>query len=209
MNKLIELSRDIERSFRGMRLISLMSIVASVIISVGSVTAVLIFAEKQRQQVYVLDQGKSLLLALQTDAIISKELEIKDHVARFHELFFNLSPQAKTINENLDRAFNLADESAYNYSQDLAAKGYYSRIISANMTQQVIVDSVVVSDGIYPYEAKTYARQYVIRESAMTEYSLVSTCRLINTARSEVNPHGLLMEKFTVIENEPIETRKR
>ena len=209
MNKLIELNKDIEKSFRGMRVLSLVSIMVSAIISVGGMTGALIFAERQRHQVYVLDQGKSLLLALQTDAIISKELEIKDHVSRFHELFFNLSPQAKTINENLDRAFNLADESAYKYSQDLAAKGYYSRIISANMTQQVIVESVVVSKDIYPYEVRTYARQYVIRESAMTEYTLVSTCQLINTARSEVNPHGLLMERFTVVENEPTGTRKR
>ena len=71
------------------------------------------------------------------------------------------------------------------------------------------MDSVVVSKDIYPYEVRTYARQYVIRESAMTEYTLVSTCQLINTARSEVNPHGLLMERFTVVENEPTGTRKR
>ena len=66
------------------------------------------YAEKQRQKIYVLDQGKSLLLALQTDAILSKDVEIRDHVTRFHELMFTLSPQKQTIQENLDRAFNLA-----------------------------------------------------------------------------------------------------
>lgn len=209
MNKLLKLNHDIEQSFKGLKLVSLLSIAASVVIAVASVLSSHSFAEKQRQKIYVLDQGKSLLLALQTDAIISKELEIKDHVERFHELFFNLSPQAKAINENLDKALNLSDESAFNYSQDLAEKGYYSRIVSANITQQVIVDSVVVTDRNYPYKVKTYARQYVIRESNMSEYSLVSTCQLIDIPRSDVNPHGLLIEKFQVTENNLIETRKR
>lgn len=209
MNKLLKLNHDIEQSFKGLKLVSLLSIAASVVIAVTSVLSSHSFAEKQRQKIYVLDQGKSLLLALQTDAIMSKELEIKDHVERFHELFFNLSPQAKAINENLDRALNLSDESAFKYSQDLAEKGYYSRIVSANITQQVIVDSVVVTDRNYPYKVKTYARQYVIRESNMSEYSLVSTCQLIDIPRSDVNPHGLLIEKFQVTENNLIETRKR
>lgn len=209
MNKLLKLNHDIEQSFKGLKLVSLLSIAASVVIAVASVLSSQSFAEKQRQKIYVLDQGKSLLLALQTDAIMSKELEIKDHVERFHELFFNLSPQAKAINENLDRALNLSDESAFKYSQDLAEKGYYSRIVSANITQQVIVDSVVVTDRNYPYKVKTYARQYVIRESNMSEYSLVSTCQLIDIPRSDVNPHGLLIEKFQVTENNLIETRKR
>lgn len=209
MNKLLKLNHDIEQSFKGLKLVSLLSIAASVVITVASVLSSHSFAEKQRQKIYVLDQGKSLLLALQTDAIMSKELEIKDHVERFHELFFNLSPQAKAINENLDRALNLSDESAFKYSQDLAEKGYYSRIVSANITQQVIVDSVVVTDRNYPYKVKTYARQYVIRESNMSEYSLVSACQLIDIPRSDVNPHGLLIEKFQVTENNLIETRKR
>lgn len=209
MNKLLKLNHDIEQSFKGSKLVSLLSIAASVVIAVASVLSSHSFAEKQRQKIYVLDQGKSLLLALQTDAIMSKELEIKDHVERFHELFFNLSPQAKAINDNLDRALNLSDESAFKYSQDLAEKGYYSRIISANITQQVLVDSVVVTDRNYPYKVKTYAHQYVIRESNMSEYSLVSTCQLINIPRSDVNPHGLLIEKFQVTENNLIETRKR
>ena len=167
------------------------------------------YAEKQRQKIYVLDQGKSLLLALQTDAILSKDVEIRDHVTRFHELMFTLSPQKQTIQENLDRAFNLADRSAFEYSQDLAEKGYYARLVSANISQQMIVDSVKFVSNSYPYQVRTYARQYVVRESTVSQYSFVSTCQLINAGRSDVNPHGLIIEKFKVIKNDLIETRKR
>ncbi len=209
MNKIKLLTQDIERSFKNVKTLALVAIVTSfsfsIIIGISSIS----FAEKQRQKIYVLDQGKSLLLALQTDAVMSKELEIKDHVTRFHELMFTLSPQKQAINENLDRAFNLADKSAYDYSQDLAEKGYYSSLISANISQQMIVDSVVVNGSSYPYLVKTYARHYVVRESTISEYAFTSSCQLINSTRSDVNPHGLIIEKFQVNKNDLKETRKR
>lgn len=165
MNKIQLLTKDIEKSFKGLNRLTLVCVCLSFIFSLVVGLAALNYAERQREKIYVLDQGKSLLLALQTDAVMSKELEIKDHVSRFHELLFTLSPQKKTIQENLDRAFNLADKSAYEYSQDLAEKGYYSRLVSANISQQMIVDSVVFQGNGYPYQVKTFARQYVIRES--------------------------------------------
>ena len=140
---------------------------------------------------------------------MSKDVEIRDHVTRFHELMFTLSPQKQTIQENLDRAFNLADRSAWEYSQDLAEKGYYSRLISANISQQMIVDSVKFNGNSYPWQVETYARQYVVRESTVSQYSFVSTCQVLEGRRSDVNPHGLLIEKFKVVANDLVETRKR
>lgn len=209
MNKIQLLTKDIEKSFKGLNMLTLVCVCLSFIFSLVVGLAALNYAERQREKIYVLDQGKSLLLALQTDAVMSKELEIKDHVSRFHELMFTLSPQKKTIQENLDRAFNLADKSAYEYSQDLAEKGYYSRLVSANISQQMIVDSVVFQGNGYPYQVKTFARQYVIRESTMSEYAFVSSCQVLNASRSDVNPHGLIIEKFVVLENNLVETRKR
>ena len=209
MNKIRLITNDIEKSFHKLERISTVTVIFSFLFATVAGIMAFSYAEKQRQKIYVLDQGKSLLLALQTDAKMNKELEIKDHVSRFHELMFTLSPQKQSIQENLDRAFNLSDRSAYEYSQDLAEKGYYSRLISANISQQMIVDSVKFEDNSYPYKIRTYARQYVIRESSMSEYSFVSTCQITNIGRSDVNPHGLLIEKFNVIENNLIESRKR
>lgn len=209
MSKIQLLTKDIEKSFKGLNRLTFLCVGLSFIFSLTVGLAALNYAERQREKIYVLDQGKSLLLALQTDAVMSKEIEVRDHVTRFHELMFTLSPQKQTIQENLDRAFNLADRSAYEYSQDLAEKGYYSRLVSANISQQMIVDSVVFQGNGYPYQVKTYARQYVIRESTMSEYAFVSSCQVLNASRSDVNPHGLIVEKFAVLENNLIETRKR
>ncbi len=209
MNKIQLLTQDIEKSFHKLERITAITLILSFMFAAVIGITAFSYAEQQRQKIYVLDQGKSLLLALQTDAIMNKELEIKDHVSRFHELMFTLSPQKRAIQESLDRAFNLSDKSAYAYSQDLAEKGYYARLVSANISQQMIVDSVNLESNSYPYKVRTFARQYVVRESSVSEYSFVSTCQVTNIGRSDVNPHGLLIEKFTVEENNLIESRKR
>ena len=209
MNKILGMTRDIEKSFKKLNSLTLAAVCGSLLFALVIGLYSLSFAEKQRQKIYVLDQGKSLLLALQTDAIMSKDVEIRDHVTRFHELMFTLSPQKQTIQENLDRAFNLADRSAWEYSQDLAEKGYYSRLISANISQQMIVDSVKFVGTGYPWQVETYARQYVVRESTVSQYSFVSTCQILEGRRSDVNSHGLLIEKFKVVKNDLVETRKR
>lgn len=206
---ILGITKDIEKSFRRQSLLTVVAVGGSLLLAIVVGLSALSFAEKQRSKIYVLDQGKSLLLALQTDAILSKDVEIRDHVTRFHELMFTLSPQKQTIQENLDRAFNLADRSAFEYSQDLAEKGYYARIVSANISQQMLVDSVVFAGSGYPWQVRTYARQYVVRESKVSLYSFVSTCQVLEGRRSDVNPHGLLIEKFKVIQNDLIETRKR
>ena len=209
MNKILGITKDIESSFKRLSSLTLVSVAGSLIFALVVGLYALSFADKQRQKIYVLDQGKSLLLALQTDAIMSKDVEIRDHVTRFHELLFTLSPQKQTIQENLDRAFNLADRSAWEYTQDLAEKGYYARLISANISQQMIVDSVKFVGNGYPWQVETYARQYVVRESTVSQYSFVSTCQVLDGRRSDVNPHGLLIEMIKVVKHDLVETRTR
>ena len=57
--------------------------------------------------------------------------------------------------------------------------------------------------------ATTYARQQIIRQSNITERSLVTTCRLLNASRSDDNPNGFTIEGFTIIENKDLQTIKR
>lgn len=162
------------------------------------------FAEAQRQKIYVLDGGKSLMLALSQDLSQNRPVEAREHVKRFHELFFTLSPDKNAIESNVKRALFLVDKSAFAYYKDLTEKGYYNRIISGNINQTIAVDSVSCNFDSYPYKVATYARQMIIRESNITERSLVTRCNLINSVRSDNNPHGFIMETFEIVENRDI-----
>jgi conjugative transposon TraK protein len=66
------------------------------------------------------------------------------------------------------------------------------------------VDSISCNFDTYPYKALTYARQLIIRESNITERSLVTRCNLINSVRSDNNPHGFTMEAFEILENKDL-----
>ena len=201
--------KNIETSFRQIRLYSIIFLVLCSVVVVWSVYSSYDFAEKQREKIYVLDGGKSLMLALSQDLSQNRPAEAREHVRRFHELFFTLSPDKSAIEHNVKRALLLADKSAYNYYSDFAEKGYYNRIISGNINQVLKVDSVVCNFDTYPYQARTYAKQMIIRASNVTERSLVTTCRLLNSSRSDDNPNGFTIEGFTIIENKDLQTVKR
>ena len=201
--------KNIETSFRQIRLFGIVFLVVCLAIVGYSVWSAYSFAEAQRQKIYVLDGGKSLMLALSQDLSQNRPVEAREHVKRFHELFFTLSPDKSAIEGNIKRALLLADRSAFNYYTDFAEKGYYNRIISGNVNQVVQVDSVACNFDTYPYKISTYARQTIIRESNVTERSLVTRCNLLNSVRLDNNPHGFIIEAFEIIENKDIKVRKR
>ena len=156
---------NIETSFRQIRLFALVFICLCALVTGFAVWNSYSFAEKQRQKIYVLDNGKSLMLALSQDMAQNRPVEAKSHVKRFHELFFTLSP----------------DKGA----------------------------SVKCDFDQYPYKVNTYARQLIVRESSLTVRSLVTSCRLLNATRSDNNPHGFIIEAFTITENKNLQTIKR
>ncbi|WP_290382629.1 conjugative transposon protein TraK [uncultured Muribaculum sp.] len=201
--------KNIETSFRQIRLFGIVMVSLCSLVAILSVVFSLRFAEKQREKIYVLDNGKSLMLALSQDMSQNRPAEAREHVRRFHELFFTLSPDKSAIEHNINRALILADKSAYNYYSDFTEKGYYNRVIAGNINQVAQVDSVVCDFNEYPYIAKTYARQLIIRQSNVTERTLVTVCKLLNSSRSDDNPNGFTIEGFTILENKDIRTVKR
>ena len=200
---------NIESSFRQIRLFGIVFVCMCCAVMCYSVWKAYGFAELQREKIYVLDQGKSLMLALSQDLSQNRPVEAREHTRRFHELFFTLSPDKDAIESNVRRSLFLADKSAYNYYKDLSEKGYYNRVISGNINQTVEIDSMKCDFDQYPYRVDTYARQLIVRESSLTVRSLVTTCRLLNATRSDNNPHGFIMEAFTITENKDLQTIKR
>lgn len=163
---------------------------------------------KANSQIYVLDQGRSLI-ALQSEGAQTRDQEARAHVTMFHMLFFNNAPNDESIRMNIDRALKLCDRSANTYYSDLNDRGFYNRLIQGNIVEQIVVNKVEVDLGVYPYKAHVYAMHYFIHENSMEAFEFESTCELINVERSESNTNGFLMEKFMVIKNERVAERSR
>lgn len=149
------------------------------------------------------------MLALPQDLQQNRPVEAREHVRRFHELFFSLSPDKDAIEGNINRALLLADKSALSCYRDLQEAGYYNRLIAGNVIQRIAIDSMQCDFGSYPYRIKTFARQQIVRESVVTERSLITSCCLVDVSRSDNNPQGFLIERFTIVENKNLGTHDR
>ena len=201
--------KNIQTAFSQIRLYIIVFAVLCMGITIYALYASYRFAREQREKIYVLDQGKSLMLALSQDATRNRPVEAREHVRRFHELFFSIAPDKDAIEQNMARAFALCDKSAFDYYKDLAEKGYFNSAISGNVNQRVEVDSIQCDFNVYPYVVTTYARMFIVRPSNVTERNLITTCTLQNAVRSDNNPQGFLMEQFMVRQNQDLQTYKR
>ena len=103
--------KKIETSFRQIRTMGIVFVSLCALVTGYALWSSYRFAERQREKIYVLDNGKSLILALSQDLSQNRPVEAKEHIRRFHELFFTLSPDKAAIESNIRRALFLCDES--------------------------------------------------------------------------------------------------
>ena len=96
--------KNIETAYQQLRRYSMAFLGLCALITVVAVWRSYSYAEKQRQKIYVLDNGKSLMLALSQDLWQNRPVEAREHVKRFHELFFTLAPDKAAIESNVNRA---------------------------------------------------------------------------------------------------------
>ena len=102
---------NIESSFRRIRLMLAVFTGCCALVTGYALWSSYRFAERQREKIYVLDGGKSLMMALSQDLSQNRPAEAREHVRRFHELFFSLSPQKDAIGHNINRALQWQDHS--------------------------------------------------------------------------------------------------
>lgn len=209
MENVIKYFENIESGFRKMKFLTLAVIGVSALVALSAVFLAMSSSEKSRSEIFIVDGSGAALHATSAPDGAEKDLEVEDHLVRFHELMFNLSPSEESIKRNIDRALVMSDRSAYDYWRDMSERGFYQRIVSANISQQIVVDSVKTNLNTYPYEALTFGKLYLIRESNITAYQFESACRLVNVERSKTNPHGLMIEKFMVRRNDNLGTKRR
>lgn len=208
MDKIVKYFGGIDQELSSRRQLSYAVLVVSAIVVTLTVALSLHFVQQSRSAVYVVDKGSTIMATI-ADGSAQRDLEVEDHVRRFHELLFNLAPSTESQKRNLEQALHMADRSAYDWWQDQSESGYYSRLVSANITQQIQIDSVQFSMQQYPYPARLFGKVFLTRESNITAYDFVSECRLSDVPRSRSNPHGLMVEKFTVKRYESLGSRKR
>lgn len=187
-----------ERYFKRTRIITIIALVTMGLIALTATAMSYINAREYSKRIYIVDKNKQFE-ALTASTNTNLPVEITYHVGRFHELFFNLAPDSKQIEENTKKAFFLCDESAKKFYDNLKEQNFYNEIIQGNVVQKIQVDSVSVESSVYPYKATCYAHIEQTRSSGRQLKGLISTCTLEETPRSVNSPNGLFMRNFNVV----------
>lgn len=192
--------KNIDSAFSHIKRFSIFLIIACIIISGFAIYKGFEAASKATEQIYVLTNGKALS-AFSSERKDNIGVEIRDHVKMFHHYFFSMDPDEKVIAANIGMALNLADESAKKEYDNLRERGYFNNLISANISQEIVVDSTLVDLDIYPYHFKCFASQRLIRSTSTVNRKLITQGYLRNVSRSDNNPHGFLIERWETLEH--------
>lgn len=192
--------KNIDTAFKHIKAFSIVIIIVCLIISCFSLVKSYQAVQAAQSRIYILANGKALeaFSAGRKDNI---QVEAKDHVKTFHQYFFSLDPDDQVIQANVSRALYLADGSAKAQHDNLRENGYYSNLISANISQEITVDSVQLNIDQYPYSFRCFATQKLIRSTSTSNRNLVTEGFLRNVSRSDNNPHGFLIEKWNTVSN--------
>lgn len=205
---MFEQLKNIDKAFKHVRRLTMVVVIASMATCCYVVARSYHTVAAAEQRIYILASGKALeaFAAERKDNI---PVEARDHIKMFHHYFFTLDPDDKVIRDHIIRALSLADGSAKSKYDDLMEDRYYAGIISGNISQRVVMDSIRIIMDDYPYYFKYYGTETITRPTVVVTRSLITEGFLRSVARSDDNPHGFLIERWRVLSNKDLQTRVR
>lgn len=200
--------KNIDTAFKHIRLFSFVLICACAAICCYAIYAAMKEVARVQGKVYILSNGK-LLEATAADRKANLPVELRDHVRTFHYFFFTLDPDDKANTDNMARALYLADNSAKTQYDNLRESGYYTSVVGGNITQRIEEDSIVVNIEQRPYYFRYYGKLRIVRPTSTVLRNMITEGFLRETAQTDHNPHGFLIERWTTLDNKDLNIQKR
>ncbi|GAB3659852.1 conjugative transposon protein TraK [Echinicola sediminis] len=199
---------NIESAFQHVKRFSLLLSVGAIVLALGAVFLSYRFQQQASERIYILLDGK-VLEAMASDRKTNLKVEAKEHVWRFHRHFFELSPDEGQIEGQLNSALYLGDGSVRAAYEVLREQGFYTGLVTGNISQEIVMDSMALDMESRPFRFRFFGRQVLTRPTSRLTRRLVTAGALREVARSVHNPHGFLIEKWETIENSDIKIEKR
>ena len=204
MKELLQLEKEFQRG----RLIAVAALVCGLVITLTAVGMGYYYSDQAAKRIYVVNRGEAIE-ATCGDVRDNRLAEVRYQTRKFHELFFTVSPDQKSIDDNLKKALFLCDESARKLYKNLKESNYYREMIEGNVLQQVVVDSMQVDMRAYPYRSVCFLTLTQNRATATSKRQLITSGDLVDVNRSENSPNGLLIRNFHIEQSKLISETSR
>lgn len=200
--------RNIDSAFKLSRTVSIAAVIGSTMFCIFTLYFSHKSIKEKEKQVFVIANGK-IFQAFSEERGKFWGIEVKDHIKTFHYYFFTLQPDEDYIKKNITKALYLADESAKHEYDNLKENAYYTSLISANVSQEIDSDSIEINLNSTPWTFKYSGKLKIIRSTNIVIRSIITEGSIRTILPSDNNPHGLLIERWRVIENKDIKTSNR
>jgi conjugative transposon TraK protein len=141
----------------------------------------------------------------------TRPIEARGHIEKFHELYFNLDPDNKVIEDNVKKAMYMVDESGRLQYEHQKNNRYFSQIVTDNISQRIELNKPIELDTINNrVKFRLEATQQLTRSTSIVKRSLITEGFLRdNVGRTDNNRHGFLIEDWRIVENIDTEIIKR
>ncbi|GAA0716315.1 conjugative transposon protein TraK [Aquimarina litoralis] len=202
--------KNIPASFALAKRALLYCLIISTLISIGSLVWAFVTTNNIKNTAFVLtkDGQAAMMQGISLNEVDEfRKPEIINHIKMFHESFWEIDQF--NYKRRIDRALYLSGRSGKQLFKTLQANGHLAKLVTENLTQKIDIDSIKVNDKVTPYKAKFYGKLRVSRTDQKVESvnEFRANFVLHNVARTNENPHGLLIENY-LLKSKPISIPK-
>ena len=199
---------NMDTVFRQSRILAIICVVGMIVVSLFSVSYVYRAQHEQSQVVYALIGDEAVRLGA-VNVLDNRPVEAHNHVEQFHRRLFGLDPDREVIDRNLNAAMSMADNSVKELVETYEEDNFYRGLVSGNISQSIAMDSIELDMTMKPYYFRYTGELTITRPSSIATRSLVSEGYFRDVQRSQLNPHGFLIEGYRILENEDVRVERR
>jgi hypothetical protein len=193
--------KDLSSSYAAMRKITLTTLIGAFLLNGLLVYWLLTQQESQAKKVYVVTDHGTFVGSRKETRQVSVH-EARNHVRAFLQTAFAHS--AATYKENVERALHLIDQAGGSRLVHDFNKGeIYQNYVRMGTYTTLQVDSVHIQSGTRPFSGRAYAQQTIYLDGKQKAFPIAIRFELIETARSDQNPFGLLLQGMDYIPYHP------
>ena len=194
-------------------IISVSSIIG---VAIVSVVAMILYTNKSqelyddnREEIYVMVDNNVAKLVRSDDFKKPLEASLKGTIDLFHNYFWSLEPYKEYIDDNLNKAFDMGDNSVLNLRNVLNEKGFYNSIIAGKQSTRYKInlkDSIEIDYTTKPYKFKAYGKIRILKHNEIEVRNLITSGKLKGTGLSDNNYIGYDIINYKVINFDVIKT---
>lgn len=200
------LIKNIEQKIKLVRFITILTFSFAFLVVVAALVFTYLKIREERQQIYVLNNGIPTLVN-RRDMAYNRKAEYYASIDLFHNLFYTLPPDDEYIQESLDKALYLVDDSGLKEYNTLKEKGYYSQILATSSVVSLKTDSIHINEAEKRFVY--YGKERIERKTSVSYRKLETVGSYKDVPRTINNPHGVLIMDWKIEKNDDISSHEK